>query len=200
MYRDSRRNRDNWQGAPSSGKGGKTGGRSGPTLRLLLLSVLDERVMTAKYAVQIEKQQMTVVSQRRAQMMLSEHAASKKKGDAPYVAMKVVAKARAEQLQAKRLYDQNCRVPIRSRPDETVLPPAVCRVCTATVLAGDDDMHPKVFLQKGLRVFVGSFLSLHRSDDMSSIVHGSSPALLHVHKQTHFVWIWLANTVVFYHG
>ena len=95
--------------APSGGKGGKTSGRSGPTLRLLLLPLLDERVMTDQYAVQGEKQQMAVVSQRGAQKMLSEHAASKKKGDAPYGAMKAVAKARAEQLQTKRLHDQSCQ-------------------------------------------------------------------------------------------
>ena len=121
MYRGSRRNQDPWQG--SSQRQGRQDRweiwadtpPAAPPAKLPAL-VLEERVMTTQYAVQGQKQQMAIVSQHRAQKMLSEHAASKKKGDAPYVAMKVLAKARVEQLQAKRLHDQNCRVPIRSRP------------------------------------------------------------------------------------
>ena len=112
MYRGSRRNQDPWQS--SSQRWQRRQDRweiwadsppAAPPAKLPALG-LDERVMTAEYAVQGQKQQMAIVSQHRAQKMLSEHAASKKKGDAPYVAMKVVAKARAEQLQAKRLHDQ----------------------------------------------------------------------------------------------
>ena len=88
-------------------------------------------------------------------------------------------------------------------PDETVMPPFVeyarppswqaTTTCTPSGVRLCCASPCKVFLQKGLKIFVHSFLSLHRSDDMSSIVYSSSPALSQVHKHSRFVWIWLAE-------
>ena len=54
-------------------------------------------------------QQTRVISQRRAQKMLSGRSTSKTKGDAAYEAMEAVAQAREQQKEARRVCEQKCQ-------------------------------------------------------------------------------------------
>ena len=69
---------------PSGGKGGKTGGRSGPSIRPLLAHVPDEIGTTALYATRDHVQKMAVVAQRRAgDSTMKGNAANKVMGPSP---------------------------------------------------------------------------------------------------------------------
>ena len=83
---------------PCGGKGGKAGGRSGPTLRPCRYWMNTRATAHA--------QQMAGVAQCRARHMLLEHAGCKNKGDVACEAMDALTKDRAEQLEAKRFCHQ----------------------------------------------------------------------------------------------